>query len=350
MKQLLCFYMGYAPSFNGANYSSKHIYGSELTCIKLAESLVNNFNVVIFVAGLKESDEILHNGVYYFNKDKINNYKHIDIMIVVRYINYFIYYKNIAKKTFIWMHDVTVQPSYDGKILYSNGDNFLYNLKDSYDKLIVLSQYHLHNNFEYIKLPISKYVIIPNMLDTSYYKDNIDKIKNSFIYMSDISRGFSILLDCLIYIQKIIPDISLTVFRNHEFDDEIKNKIKKLKNVKSYSKASQQIIANECLKSEYFFYPTNFYETFCNCAAEAQLYKCVCIYNPIGGLTSTINDRGFSIPYNINDIDYIENTCNDVIKLMNDQSKKNDFIERGHLWAKSLDIELIKDKWLNYIS
>ena len=97
-------------------------------------------------------------------------------MIVVRYINYFIYYKNIAKKTFIWMHDVTVQPSYEGKILYSNGDNFLYNLKDSYDKLIVLSQYHLHNNFEYIKLPISKYVIIPNMLDTSYYKDNIDKM------------------------------------------------------------------------------------------------------------------------------------------------------------------------------
>ena len=347
MKQLLCFYMGYAPSFNGANYSTKHIYGSELTCIKLAESLVNNFNVVIFVAGLKESDEILHNGVYYFNKDKINNYKHIDIMIVVRYINYFIYYKNIAKKTFIWMHDVTVQPSYDGKILYSNGDNFLYNLKDSYDKLIVLSQYHLHNNFEYIKLPISKYVIIPNMLDTSYYKDNIDKIKNSFIYMSDISRGFSILLDCLIYIQKIIPDISLTVFRNHEFDDEIKNKIKKLKNVKSYGKVSQQLIANECLKSEYFFYPTNFSETFCNCAVEAQLYKCVCIYNPIGALTSTINDRGLSIPYNLDDIHYVENTCADVIKLMNNQSKKKDFIERGHFWAKSLDINFIKNKWLD---
>ena len=33
MKQLLCFYMGYAPSFNGANYSTKHIYGSELTYV-----------------------------------------------------------------------------------------------------------------------------------------------------------------------------------------------------------------------------------------------------------------------------------------------------------------------------
>ena len=90
MKQLLCFYMGYAPQFNGLNYSDKNIYGSELTCIKLAESLANNYNVVIFIGGLDESDEILHNGVHYFNKDKINNYTHIDIMIIVRYINYFI--------------------------------------------------------------------------------------------------------------------------------------------------------------------------------------------------------------------------------------------------------------------
>lgn len=347
MKQLLCFYMGYAPQFNGLNYSEKNIYGSELTCIKLAESLTNNYNVVIFIAGLDESDEILHNGVYYFNKDRINNYTNIDIMIIVRYINYFIYFKNIAKKTFIWLHDVTVQPSYDGKILYSNGDNFLYNLKDSYDKLIVLSNYHLHNNFEYINVPISKYAIIPNILDISLYKENINKIKNSFIYMSDISRGFSILLDCLIHIQKKIPDISLTVFRNHEFDDEIKNKIKKLNNVISYGKSSQQLIAQECLKSEYFFYPTNFHETFCNCAAEAQLYKCVCIYNPIGALTYTIHNRGFSIPYNINDIDYVEKTSYDVIKLMNNQNKKNDFIKRGHEWAKTLDIQFVKNKWLD---
>ena len=347
MKQLLCFYMGYAPVFNGKNYSDKHIYGSELTCIKLAESLTDIYNVCIFINGLNSYEEILHNGVHYFNKDKINNYTKIDIMIVVRYINYFIYFNNIADKTFIWMHDVTVQPSYEGKILYSNGDKLLYNLKDSYDKLILLSQYHFQNNFEYINIPISKYAIIPNMIDLSYYKDNVSKIKNSFIYMSDISRGFSILLDCLIYIQNKIPDISLTVFRNHEFDDEIKHKIQKLRNVNSYGKLSQEFIANECLKTEYFFYPTNFQETFCNCAVEAQLYKCVCIYNPIGALVSTINDRGLKIPYNLDDINYVEKTCEDVIRLMNNKEKKNYYIDSGHKWAKSLDKDIIKNKWID---
>jgi len=344
MKESLCFYMGYSPSFNGENYAEKKIYGSEITTIKLAESLVDLYDVYIFV-NMELEDEIIYNGVHYLNKEKINNFKEIDIMIIVRYINYFIYFKNIAKKTFIWLHDVTVQPSYDGKILTSNGDHILYNLKDCYDKLIVLSNYHLHNNFDYINVPINKYTIIPNIQDMNYYKSNIPIIKNRFIYMSDISRGFTILLDCLIYIQKFIPDISLVVFREHEFTDDITKKICYLNNVITYGKVSQQKIADECLQAEYFFYPTNFHETFCNCAAEAQLYHTVCIYNNVGALNTTIGNRGLCIKYDLNSSNYVENTCDDVIKLMNDENKKNDFRIRGHEWAKSLDINNIKKLW-----
>ena len=32
-------------------------------------------------------------------------------------------------------------------ITFSNGDNFLYNLQDSYNKLIVLSDYHFKLNY-----------------------------------------------------------------------------------------------------------------------------------------------------------------------------------------------------------
>jgi len=346
MKDNLCFYMGYTPSFNGQNYESKKIYGSEITSIKLAESLVSMYNVYIFVNGLDETEEIKYNGVQYLHTHKLHNFEKIHIMIVVRYINYFIYFKSIANKTFIWLHDVTVQPAYDGKILYSNGDNLLYNLKDSYNKLIVLSNYHFNNNFNYIGVNKDKYEIIPNIIDTSYFKSNINIIKNRFIYTSDVSRGLSRLLDCLIYIQNYIPDISLVVFRSHEFDSEIINKLKLLKYVSIFGKESQDILANEYLKAEYFFYPTHFAETFCNCAAEAQLYKCVCIYNNIGSLNTTIDDRGLQINYDINSEDYVENTCNDVMKLMNNTLQKNIYIEKGHEWVYNLDIGNIKNKWL----
>ena len=86
------FLYGIYLSFNGANYAEK-IYGSEITTIKLAESLVDLYNVYIFV-NMELEDEIIYNDVHYLNIDKINNFKQIDIMIVaVRYINYFIYFK-----------------------------------------------------------------------------------------------------------------------------------------------------------------------------------------------------------------------------------------------------------------
>ena len=74
------------------------------------------------------------------------------------------------------------------------------------------------------------------------------------------------------------------------------------------------------------FLSTNFMETFCCCAAEAQLYHCVCIYNNIGGLSSTINDRGLTINYDINNIDYVEKKhLNDVMELMKNEEKKEYF-------------------------
>ena len=348
-KEKLCFYMGYSESFNGHNYNTQNVFGSEINTIKLAESLTDIYDVYIFV-NINDDKELIHNQVHYLNLYKISNFKNIDILIIVRYINYFLYNNHNAKKTFIWICDMIINPVYNGDRLPNNASNLIYNFKDKINGLIFLSDWHIHNNSTLIDLSLFNYKIIFNPITIKYYQDNINKITNSFVYMSDPNRGLSILLDCLIYIQQNIPNISLTVFRNHEFNNEIKTKIKKINHVTSYGKVSQELIAHECLKSEYFFYPTNFHETFCNCAAEAQLYKCVCIYNPIGGLTSTINDRGFSIPYNINDINYIENTCKDVIKLMNNPQRKNDFIKRGHEWAKTLDIEFIKNKWLEYIS
>ena len=280
MKPTLAFYMGYSESFNGLNYHSKNVFGSEINAIKLAESLVDFYDVTIFV-NIPESDEITFNQVHYKHLYKISDFQNLDILIIVRYINYFLYNHHHAKKTFIWVCDTIVNPVYNGDRITNNASHLIYNVKEKIDGLVFLSDWHIYNNSQIIDFSNFKTHIIFNPLDTTYYKPNIPIIKNRFIYMSDPNRGLSILLDCLIYIQQFIPDISLVVFRNHEFSIEILNKIKMLTNCKSYAKASQQIIADECLQAEYFFYPTNFYETFCNCAAEAQLYHTVCIYNSL---------------------------------------------------------------------
>ena len=103
-------------AFNGQNYNSKKIYGSELSVLKLAESLTDIYEVYIFV-NIYEEDEIKYNGVSYLNLFKINTFPQFDIMIIVRYINYFIYFKNNALKTFIWIQDNIINPAYNGLLI-----------------------------------------------------------------------------------------------------------------------------------------------------------------------------------------------------------------------------------------
>ena len=100
-------------------------------------------------------------------------------------------------------------------------------------------------------------------------------------------------------------------------------------------------------KIRIFFYPINLCETFCNIAVEAQLYNTVCIYNNLGGLITTIADRGLAINYDINDPNYVSKTVNDVKLLMNNETKKNMFRKNGHEWAIKLDINNIKYEWIN---
>jgi len=338
--------MGYSEAFNGKNYNEKQVFGSEIKTIKLAESLTDIYDIYIFV-NISKEDEIIFNNVTYLQLNKLEIFGFIDILVIVRYLNFFLYYKNQANKLFIWIRDTIINPFYDAIKLENNGSNLLYNLKDNIDGYICLSDWHLINIKQQLNYDVNNINIIYNPLDISFYKENISIIKNRFIFVSEPSRGLELTLDCLIYIQNIIPDISLCVFRKDNFNNIIINKLTKLNNVIIYGKESEEIVANEFLKAEYLFYPVDFYETFCNVAAEAQLYNTICIYNYMGGLTTTINDRGLQIKYDINDPNYIIKTSKDIIDLINNPEKKNDFKIRGHEWAKKLDVNIIKNKWID---
>ena len=70
-KQKLCFYMGYSESFNGQNYNTQNVFGSEINAIKLAESLTDIYDVYIFV-NINDDKELIHNNVHYLNLYKFD--------------------------------------------------------------------------------------------------------------------------------------------------------------------------------------------------------------------------------------------------------------------------------------
>ena len=165
------------------------------------------------------------------------------------------------------------------------------------------------------------------------------------VYVSDLSRGFDLLLDCLIFLQNIYPDVSLSFFRSNTLTPILSEKLKKLNNVEQFGYEPPQIVHLEISKAEYFFYPAIFQETFCCSAVEAQLYYCVCIYNNIGCLNETIAERGLQINHDFKNPTYVEKTCSEIMELMNDQETKISYLDKGRPFALSTTMKNLKQKW-----
>ena len=140
----------------------------------------NNFNEFIKSQVVKQDsrinidlqDEIIYNQVHYLNLYKINDYKNLDILIIVRYINYFLYNHHYAKKTFIWICDTIINPVYNGDRLHNNASHLIHNVKDKINGLIFLSDWHKYNNNHIIDLTQFQNHIIFNPIDFFYYKPN----------------------------------------------------------------------------------------------------------------------------------------------------------------------------------
>ena len=91
MKPTLAFYMGYSESFNGLNYHSKNVFGSEINAIKLAESLVDFYDITIFV-NIPESDEPLvvsinKNKEVFLSENKISNNELSEKLLAIKKAN-----------------------------------------------------------------------------------------------------------------------------------------------------------------------------------------------------------------------------------------------------------------------
>jgi hypothetical protein len=155
-KKSVVFYTGYSPSFSGEQGSK--CYGSELCCKNIAERLAVNYEVHVFSDGnifsITNNNVNYHNFGHYdtFQKKYIQNRgKIIDVLVISRYINFFIYNVPKAKKIIFWSHDTTVQPYYDGAKLHDEGGPFTLNLLDKIDFYITLTPTHKNLVFDWLQ-------------------------------------------------------------------------------------------------------------------------------------------------------------------------------------------------------
>ena len=315
---LIVFFTGYQPACHGDNvHSMKGCGGSEIAFIETAQELYKlGHTIQVFSPMYCDQNEKECQGIHFSNEkhmEKFMQENEIDAFIISRYIYPLFAFRLRYKKMFIWMHDLTFQPWFNKMQIPLYGSLLVYNMLPLIEKIVYVSDFQRWNNDLacFFKMPMEKTFIIGNGLSQSLIdqsRKEIQKVPFSFVWCSNQCRGLSNLA-------KLWPLLSNAI--KNEFNvqpilkicgapcDPLDINIELLTisdpNVTNHGKVSQQDMFEMMKSAHVWFYPTNFHETYCMVAKEAQLAGCICIAVDIGALKETLGEFGTIYDRNMDD-------------------------------------------------
>ena len=312
--------------------------GSEFMAINIAEQM-NKIGFRCFIFGNFKFDRKIHNNVEYINYeffiDFADNYI-IDYLIVSRKATN-LYYGYGVKNAYLWVHDVFLSEMDSGTFLINQSH------KTKFKKVLVLTKWH-KNVLKDAGLPEDKITITRNGIFTERFLiTQVEKQPFRFIYSSAPYRGLTILLKYFKKIKERYSQAELYLFcSDGDLDIEQTNLIQQTPGVVHKQRVSQDQIAIEYLKSDIWFYPTDFLETYCITAVEAQMARLLCFSTNIGSLPEIVGNRGVTYDPSLSEEKILEK----LYFVLDNQTLKNTLVERAYNWAIKQDIPSLAQEWL----
>ena len=200
---------------------------------------------------------------------------------------------------------------------------------------------------KYYNIDESKIHIIGNAINIDAFDQDIVRNKYKFIYTSYPNRGLDMLLKIFPLIKKEFQNAELHIYRDYStFTSEQLDEIRKTDYIFAKGFIKNEDLIREFQSSNIWLYPTNFIETYCISALEAQMAGCLCITTPTGSLPEIVGNRGVLIEESENYIDSILKTVR--IHLNSDLYKNK--IQRGREWSLLQNWKNISKKWLDLFS
>uniref|UniRef100_A0A6C0CZU9 Glycosyl transferase family 1 domain-containing protein n=1 Tax=viral metagenome TaxID=1070528 RepID=A0A6C0CZU9_9ZZZZ len=337
--------------------NSSNIRGSELAMVYFAEEFVKQgYEVQVFIRCTKKQESII-NGVNYKRVDTfvdfINSKIEITHLIVSRTASLLKHTMLCSiKNVYLWLHDMNPQSD-----TFMTGANF--------KKFWCLSTWHIKYIKEAYGVTDNMIKIIDNGIKAEHFspsKSISDIISSkkpmSLIYSSYEERGLNNLLNLFESLLKNYPNATLQIVCNLENKynrDELKdvdnkkhiNKIKKI--APSSISVTDSIKHEELLKllllTEYWIYPTNYLETFCITALEAQAAGCLCLCSDLAGLQDTVGIRGFLFKHPDINNNYVNDYLRIIDILENNKNKKIEMITNARKWALEKTYANLSKTW-----
>ena len=334
-KQIFCLFLGYASI-------DAIVYGSELAARNLAEMLAINDDRIVIVLSDQPTTTRVQNNVVYMNARKFAGFgMTVDVMIVSRYIYYFLEYpKQLCKQLYIWLHDCLLNLSYNFTILENNGAEVL---RDNYHKIngiVTLCEWHKQHFADSYTISDDKLYVIGNGIPNKVFASS-PKIKHRFIYTSCFSRGIQTLVRIFHRIRERFPDAELHVYREivPKYADFVRD-CGQYDYIHFHGFVDNDKLQSEFARSDVWLYPTTFNETYCISALEAQRHSCLVICSNVAALQTTVCDRGVILE-SLDD-DYVVDA---VANILVDPGKMQLLRERGRQWAQQQTWDDIVCKW-----
>lgn len=363
-KPIFCFVAdGGFNKWSGSSIKIIGVGGSETYIIEMARYIQRQGEYDVYVFCNCQEEEIFEGVKYKFlstySQFIYTNYvKHV---IVSRYSEYLpLTFDGWSENVYLVVHDLT--PS--GIVIPIN--NKLKNI-------FCLTEWHV-SYMENI-FPALKHLLLPFYygIDDRFFLENNNskqnKIKNSFIYSSFANRGLLPLLQMWPRIYNLNNSVSLNIYC--DLDNEWVNniakeqilEIKRLLSLYSFENetgynifyhgwVSKSVLSDAWKKTDIWFYPCIFEETFCLTALEAAASNTLAIGNNLAALQNTIGDRGIIISGDPMSEEWQQMAIEKINIILNSENKeKKNLINKNYNWALNLSwknraTELIN----NYIS
>lgn len=350
MRLKVCFFMGYGTLFNhDTGELQRDVYGSELALYNLCLELKKSCD--IYITSLSRQSDKDFGSMHYINSEHLTKQTYrFDVMVVWRYAHYFLLFssKQIATKTVLWLHDTCALPWFDFKEIPSQAVPLIMNTLPNIDKVITLTKYHTELIMKYYNInDDNKISILGNAIRPFTPSSNLQRHTNRFIWTSSFVRGLKELVAFFPIIRKYLPDAELYVIRKPDpgTDTSFLNK----SYIHCLGFMTNEQVQEEMHKADYWFYPTNFEETYCISALEAQRAGCVCIASDLAALTEIIGDRGILLYKPIYSVEYWKEALH-AIRILNKNSElKNAYREKAKIWAEQQTWNARAKEWVQAI-